>query len=139
MVSAIATKGTNNSSWNSREPWEGVQAADMFTLHNKNYLCIVYYRRKFPVIKKTEDLLADSLIPACKIISSEFGPSKKIISDGSGNFISEKFEIFCKKLNIEHTTLSSHHHQNNGKVETCIKHKMDSKKCSNTNSDTYIA
>ena len=32
--------------------------ADIFTLHNKNYLCIVDYHSKFPVIKKTEDLLA---------------------------------------------------------------------------------
>ena len=29
---------------------------DMFTLHNKNYLCIVDYHSKFPVIKKMEDV-----------------------------------------------------------------------------------
>ena len=34
---------------------------DMFILKNKNYLCIVDYCRKFPVIK-TEDLSAESLI-----------------------------------------------------------------------------
>ena len=32
-------------------PWE-VVVVDMFTLHNKNYLCIVDYYRKVPVIKR---------------------------------------------------------------------------------------
>ena len=40
---------------------------DIFTLDNKNYLCIVDYHGKFPVMKKTEDFTADSLILACKI------------------------------------------------------------------------
>ena len=36
-------------------PWD-VIGADMFTLDNKQYLCIVDYHSKFPIIKKTEDL-----------------------------------------------------------------------------------
>ena len=40
-------------------PWELV-GADMFMLHNKNYLCIVDFHSKFPVNKETEDLSADS-------------------------------------------------------------------------------
>ena len=50
----------------------------MFTLHNRNYLCIVDYHSKFPVIKKMEDLSADSLILTCKIICSEYSLPKKI-------------------------------------------------------------
>ena len=34
-----------------RKPWE-VVGADMSTLHNKNYLCILDYHSKFPVIKR---------------------------------------------------------------------------------------
>ena len=52
------------------KPWE-VVGADMFTLHNKNYLSIVDCHRKFPNTKnkqKMEDLSADSQILACKII-----------------------------------------------------------------------
>ena len=37
------------------KPWK-VAGADMFTLHNKDYLCIVDYNSKFPIIKKTGDL-----------------------------------------------------------------------------------
>ena len=62
------------------KPWE-IFGADMFTLHNRNYLCIVDYYRKFPGIKKTEDLAADSLILTYKIIFLENGLPKKIISE----------------------------------------------------------
>ena len=62
------------------KPWE-IVGADMFMLHNKNYLCIVYYHSRFPVIKKTEDLSADSLILTCKIIFVEFGLPKQVMSD----------------------------------------------------------
>ena len=50
----------------------------MFTLQNKNYLCIVGNHSEFSIITKTEDLAADSLLLACKIIFSEYGiPRKK--------------------------------------------------------------
>ena len=42
-------------------PWD-IIGTDMFTLNNKHYLCIVDYHSKFPIIKKTEDLSANSLI-----------------------------------------------------------------------------
>ena len=48
-------------------PWE-VIGTYMFTLHNKHYLCIVDYHSRFPVIKKAEDLSADSLILMCIVI-----------------------------------------------------------------------
>ena len=39
-------------------------------------------------------MYADSLILACKVIFSEFGLPKKIMSDAGGNFISDKFKEF---------------------------------------------
>ena len=61
----------------------------MFISCNKYYFCIVDNYIKFPVIKKMEDLLADSLILACKIISSEHSLPQKIMSDAGSNFISD--------------------------------------------------
>ena len=112
----------------------------MFTVNTKHYLCIVEYHSKFPVIKKTEDLSADSLILMCKVIFEEFGLSKKIISDLGGNFISDTFKTFCKSLNIEQTFSSSYHHQSNGQVEACIKFvKGILKKCLDSRGDPHIA
>ena len=54
-----------------------------------------------------------------KIIFWNNGLPRKIMSDAGGNFISEKFEKFCKQLKIEHAV--SYHPQGNGQVEVCIK------------------
>ena len=57
-------------------PWD-ITGKDMFTLNNKYYLCVVDYHSKFPIIKKAEDLSADSLILTCKIIFADYGIPKK--------------------------------------------------------------
>ena len=94
-------------------PWN-VTGADMFTIDNKQYLCIVDYHSKFLISKQTKDLSADSLILTCKIIFAEYVVPKKIMSDSGSNFISDKFKAFCKSLNIKQAFLSSYHHQSNG-------------------------
>ena len=126
----------------------GSIGGNMFTLPNGKYLCIIDYHTKFPIFKKTEDLTVDSLILACKIMFSEYGLPRKIISDACGNlisdacgnFTSEKFEKLCRKLNIECAASSSYQHQNNGQVEICIKLvKCTLKKCCDTNSVIHLA
>ena len=42
-------------------PWE-VLGADVFHFNNKNYVCIIDYHSKFPLIKRMEGLSTDSLI-----------------------------------------------------------------------------
>ena len=93
--------------------WE-IVGKDICTLHNRNYLCIVDYCIQFPVIKKVKDLSTDSLILTCKIVSSEYGLLKKVMSYSGRNFISDKFKTFCRSHNIEQAFTSSYHHQRNG-------------------------
>ena len=59
----------------------------MFTLNT--LYCIVDYHSIFPFVKRAEDMSAESLIITCKVIFSEYGLPKKIISDAGGNFISD--------------------------------------------------
>ena len=96
------------------KPWE-VLGADMFTLNNTNYLCILDYHSIFPAVKKTEDLSADSVTLTCKVIFSEYGLPRKIMSDAGSKFVSDKFKQFCKNLNI---IIPSH---SNEQVEAYIK------------------
>ena len=120
-------------------PWN-ITGAYMFTLDNKQYLCIADYHSKFPIIKNTEDLSADILVLTCTIIFSEYIVPKKIMSDSVGNFISDKLKTFCTSLNKEQTFSSSHHHQSNGQVKACIKFvKLKLKKCFDSRSDPHIA
>ena len=53
----------------------------MFTLYNKYYLCIVDYHSQYPIVKRAEDMSAESLILACMAIISEYGLQTRIMSD----------------------------------------------------------
>ena len=87
-------------------PWD-VIGADAFQLRKKNYLCIVDYHSKFPVIKNMEGLSAESCIAVAKRIFAEYGIPHRLMSDAGNNFISEKFKNFCNSLNINK---QYHHH-----------------------------
>ena len=101
-------------------PWV-VLGADIFHLINKNYLCIIDYHSKFPVIKRMEGLSTESLITTMKVIFVEYGIPHRLMSDAGINFVSEKIRSFCSRLNIEQAVSSAYHHQSNGQVKTCIK------------------
>ena len=57
-------------------PWEDV-GADILHFNDKNYLCIVDYNSKFPIIKRLEGLSVESLINTVKIIFAKYGIPKK--------------------------------------------------------------
>ena len=76
-------------------------SADVFHFNNKNYLCIIDYHSKFPVIKRLEGLAVESLITTTKVIFTEYGIPQKLISDTGTNFVSDKFWQFCKSINVK--------------------------------------
>ena len=88
--------------------------ADVLHFNNKNYLCIVDYHSKFPVIKRMEGLSSASLIATTKVIFAEYGIPHKIMSDAGTNFVSDKFRKFCSRLNIEQAVFPAYHHGSNG-------------------------
>ena len=53
-------------------PWD-VIGMHVFQFNNKNYLCIIDYHSKLPVVKRMDRLSADSLIAAVKVIFVEDG------------------------------------------------------------------
>ena len=101
-------------------PWE-VVGADIFSTKNNILLHIVDYYRKFPVVKKTNDLLVVDLIRTAKIVFVEYGLPKKIVSNAGTNFISDKFKQFSRQLNIKQGITSQCYCQSNGQVGTSIK------------------
>ena len=74
--------------------WESL-GAELFTVDNRHYLCIVHYHSKFPVIKQVGGFNTDNLIKTCMNKFSEYGLPSEIVADAGKNFISEKFENFC--------------------------------------------
>ena len=120
-------------------PWE-VLGADVYHFNNKNYLCIVDYHSKFPVVKRLEGLSAENLIPTVKVIFTEYGIPWKLMSNTGTNFVSDKFSKFCNSINVEQAVSSVYHHQSNGQVEVCIKFiKQMFKKCADSGGDINMA
>ena len=110
-------------------PWEAV-GADIFHFNNINYLCVVDYNSKFPIIRKLQELSAEHLINAVSSIFAKYGIPWKLMSDTGTYFVSEKFRHFCKSINVEEAVSLAYHHQSNGQVEACIKFiKQMFKKC----------
>ena len=110
--------------------------AAVFQFNNKNYLCIIDYHSKFPIVKRMEGLLTENLIATAKVIFAEYGILCKFMSDTGTNFISDRFRKFCRSLNMEQAVSSAHHHQCNGQVKACIKSiKCTFKKCADSSGD----
>ena len=62
------------------------------------------------------------------------------MSDTGTNFIFDRFQKFCRAINVELATLLAYHHQSNGQVEACIKFiKRPFKKCAESSRDINIA
>ena len=114
--------------------------ADVFHFNNKNYLCLVDYHSKFPVVKRMEGLSTENLITTTKIIFTEYGIPHKIMSDTGTKFVSGKLKMFGSSLNIEQSVSSAYHHQSNGQVKACIKFiKCMVIKCANSGVDINMA
>ena len=101
-------------------PWK-VLGADIFHINNENYLCVIDYHSKFPVIKRMEGLSTESLITTTKVIFAEYSIPHKLMSDAGNNFVSEKFRTFCSRVNINQTVSLAYHHRNNGQVKASMK------------------
>ena len=120
-------------------PWE-VLGADIFHFNNKNYLCIVDYLSKFPVVKRLEGLSTENLIAKANVIFAEYGIPCKMMSDTGTNFISDRFRKFCSSLNIEQAVSSAYHNQSNMQVKACIKFiKCTFKQCTDSGEDINMA
>ena len=113
---------------------------DIFHFNYKNYLCIVDYHSKFPVVKRLEGLSAESLITTTKVIFTKYGISQKLMSDAGTNFVSEKFWQFSKTINAEQEVSSAYHHQSNGHIKECTKFiKCTFKKCADSGGGINMA
>ena len=56
------------------------------------------------------------------------------------NFIADKFQQFCKSINVEQAISSVYHHQSNRQVKACIKFtKHTFKKCTDSDRDINMA
>ena len=90
---------------------------DLFVLEDGHYPVLVDYMSKFPIMRRITNETSTVVIQSIKVILSEFGNVREIISDNSPCFKSFQFEDFVKYYGIKHISISPYHHQANGQVE----------------------
>ena len=91
-------------------PWVKL-ATDIFTFNNQNYLLIVDYMSRFPVIRHLSNMIAKMVAEHMKAIFSELGIPKTLVSDNGPCYTGDQFKKTMSHLGITHITTSPHHHR----------------------------
>lgn len=120
--------------------WANI-AVDLFEQSHKQYLLIVDYYSKFPVVRKLPTPAPSSaVIDTLKMLFSEMGIPDKVVSDNGPHFASEKFRNFANEWNFAHVTSSPRRPQGNGLVERHVQTvKKILTKATETGTDPYLA
>lgn len=101
-------------------PFE-VVGVDLFMIEGENFLMIVDYLTKWPVVKPLKQATScRSVITALMSTFSEFGTPRQLISDNASQFTCMEFREFCARQQIVHRTSSPLHPAGNGQVERTI-------------------
>ena len=102
------------------QPWEKL-ATDLFTYDHTNYLLVVNYTTKFPVVRKLTDLTARVVTEHMKAIFREFGTPHSIVSDNGPCYAAQYFADAMAEWGVNHIKVSPHHHQANGLAEGYVR------------------
>ena len=79
-------------------PWE-VVGTDMFFFHDADWLIIVDYYSKFPIVRRMpRPCLSSSVVSVTKQIFSETGVPSRVVSDNDPHFASACYEDLSKKM-----------------------------------------
>ena len=122
-------------------PWQQL-GADFMTFDGSEYLVIVDYYTKMPIVRKmpTSQCNSAKTITVLKELFAEHGIPEEIRSDNGPQFASHLFAEFTKDWNIKHSTSSPRNPRSNGQAESAvkiIKGLLTCAKCSGQ--DPYLA
>ena len=101
-------------------PWTKL-ATDIFYFQGTNYLVLVDYTSKFPVVKQLRRIDQRAVITAFEEIFAERGYPDELVSDNGPCYRGEQFREFLKTKGIKHTTSSPYYPQSNGLAEAYVK------------------
>ena len=120
-------------------PWYKL-TMDIFSFDNNNYLVVVDYTSKFPLIRRLLSMTAWAVTKMLKSIFAEYGLLTCIICDNGPCYALEYFATEIHKLRIQHIITSLCHHQSNGLAKVYIKiTKCILQKAKDTNGDPHLA
>ena len=97
-------------------PWTK-HATDIFHFEDTSYLLIVDYTSRFPDVYKLSSMTGVHIADQCKLVFSEYGWPKTLISDNGPCYTSQAFISVMKSFSVNHITSSLHYPQSNGLAE----------------------
>ena len=101
-------------------PWQMV-GADLFELHNVNYLLVVDYFSMYAEVTMLTTTTLSAVIKAMKSIFSRHGIPDMVQSDNGPQFDCQEFNTFANSFGFRHQTSSPRFPQSNGLVERAVK------------------
>ena len=103
-------------------PWQQL-GADFMMLDGSEYLVIVDYYSKMPIVQKmpTSQCNSAKTITVLKELFGENVIPEEIWSDNGPQFASHLFAEFTKDWNIKHSTSSPRNPRSNGQAESAVK------------------
>ena len=101
-------------------PWTKL-TMDIFTFDNENYIMVVDYTLKFPIIHKLPSMTARVVMEIMKSIISVEGHAATIVSDNGPCYASEYFKQQIQKYSIQHIMTLHHYSQSNAFAEVYFK------------------
>ena len=101
-------------------PWTKL-ATDIFHFQGANYLILVDYTSKFPVVKQLRRIDQRAVTTALEEIFTERGYPDELVSDNGPCYRGEQFGEFLRRKGIKHTTSSPYYPQSNGLAEAYVK------------------
>jgi hypothetical protein len=120
-------------------PWTKL-GSDLFQVHDKQYLLIVDYFTKYPVVIELKHGTSAEITKHFKSICSLLGRPATIVSDNGPQYSGAPFKQFTHEWGIEYITSSPKYPKSNGFAERhvgTVKHII--KKCLESRSDLDIA
>ena len=101
-----------------RGPWMKL-GINLFEHNIKQYILMLDYFNKFPIIYRLYRLSTGTVITKLKGLFSENSILEVIIPDGGPQFRSE-FSNFAHEWGFQHIQCSPYHHQSNGEAERFV-------------------
>ena len=101
-------------------PWTKL-ATDIFHFQGANYLILVDYTSKFPVVKQLQKIDQRAVATAFEEIFTERGYPDELVSDNGPCYRGEQFSKFLRRKGIKHTTSSPCYPQSNRLAEAYVK------------------
>ena len=92
---------------------------DLLELNEEQFLLVVDYYSRFPVLRKLNSLSTATTVLHVKQIFSEYGIPKTVVTEGGPQFNTD-FQDFARLWCFKHIKSSPHHPQSNGLVERFV-------------------